>query len=110
MEAEPARRAEEEGNPVNTYTIHVDSHEGLATEEGLDAVHRKLMASKMALDAAVGIDAADAYSATFQVTAKTAGSAAMTAAIAFNNALSAAGLRDEAIAHLEVVDAGAVAA
>jgi hypothetical protein len=94
---------------VTEFTIHIDSAEDLASDEGLTAMHESLTASHGAAGAAVGCDADNRYSATFQVDARDVAAAATIATVVFGEALAAAGHPNDAIAHLEVV-AEAVAA
>lgn len=95
---------------MNEYTIHIDSTEGLATEEGLSAMHEALTGNPQALGAAVGIDQAAAYGATFQVIAPMISVAGIYAETAFSDALEEAGHPRSAIAHIDVVAPAAVAA
>lgn len=89
---------------MTEFTIHIESAEGLATEEGLSAMHDHLTADPSALGAAVGIDLPrGAYSATFQVDASGMATAAATATMAFSQALENAGHDAAAIGKLELV-------
>lgn len=88
---------------MTEYTVHIDSAENLATDEGLSAMHQQLTASPNALGAAVSTDLARrAYSATFQVEATTIGRAAAIAEVTFGNALEQAGHDRHAIASVEI--------
>lgn len=89
---------------MNEYTIHIESAEGLATEEGLSAMHDALNNDAEALGASVGIDLTrDVYAATFQVNAPTLGAAAWLGTTAFGKALEAAGHATSDVGKLEVI-------
>lgn len=88
---------------MTEFTIHIDSAEGLATDEGLTAVFEQLNDDERALGAAASVGEKGDYGATFQVNADGLVEAANRGAAIFGSALVAAGHPGDAIAHLEVV-------